>query len=62
LRQTRCAKKIPKIVLKTRLKTKESQGIFSVSGIFIEDYLKSLTCWEKSKNRFGLGASKLSKN
>jgi hypothetical protein len=27
--------------------------IFSGSGIFIEDYLRNLTCWEKSKNRFG---------
>jgi hypothetical protein len=25
-----------------------------VSGIFIEDYLRNLTCWEKSTNRFGL--------
>jgi hypothetical protein len=31
---------------------------FSVSGIFIEEYLRSLTCWEKSKNRFGLSAPK----
>jgi hypothetical protein len=37
-------------------------GIFSVSGILIEDYLKNLTRWEKSKNRFGLNAPKLSKN
>jgi hypothetical protein len=26
------------------------EGIKSVSGIFIEDYLRNLTCWEKSKN------------
>jgi hypothetical protein len=38
------------------------EEIFSVSGIFIEDYLKNLKCWEKSNNRFGLSASKLSKN
>jgi hypothetical protein len=25
-------------------------GIFSVSGKFIEDYSRNLTCWEKSKN------------
>jgi hypothetical protein len=37
-------------------------AIFSVSGIFIEDYLRNLTCWKKSKNRFGLSAPKLSKN
>jgi hypothetical protein len=28
------------------------EGIFSVSGIFIEHYLMNLTFWEKSKNRF----------
>jgi hypothetical protein len=38
------------------------EGIFSVSGIFIENYLRNLTCWEKSKNRFGLSEPKLSKN
>jgi hypothetical protein len=26
------------------------EGIFSVSEIFIEDYLRNLTSWEKSKN------------
>jgi hypothetical protein len=38
------------------------EGIFNVFGIFIEDYLKNLTCWKKSPNRFGLSAPKLSKN
>jgi hypothetical protein len=38
------------------------EGIFSVSGKFIEDYLISLTCWEKSKNRFELSVPTLSKN
>jgi hypothetical protein len=28
----------------------------------IEDYLRTLMCWEKSKNRFELSAAKLSKN
>jgi hypothetical protein len=79
LRQFRSAKKIPKTVLKTRLKTKETtytlvflkylvvsfqrplnKGILSVFGRFFEDYLiRNLTCWEKSKNRFRLSASKL---
>jgi hypothetical protein len=36
-----------------------NKGIFSVSGIFIEDYLTNLNGWEKSKNRFGLSAPKL---
>jgi hypothetical protein len=80
LRQTRCAKNIPKAVLKTRLTTKEttytlvfvkylvvsfpslSKKEFGVSGIFIEDYLRNLTCWEKSKNKFGLSTPKSSKN
>jgi hypothetical protein len=77
LRQTRRVKKIPKTVLKTRLKTKDfgfrkipcgvfakplNKGIFSDFGRFIEDYLRNLTCWEKLKNRFGLSATKLSKN
>jgi hypothetical protein len=55
-RQTRGAKKIPKTVLKTN-----NKGILSVFGRFIEDYLISLTCKEKSYNRFGLSARKLSK-
>jgi hypothetical protein len=38
------------------------EGIFSVSGILIEDFLRNLKCWEKIKNRFGLNAPKLSKN
>jgi hypothetical protein len=38
------------------------ENIFNVSGIFNEDYLRSLTFWEKSKNRFGLSTLKLSKN
>jgi hypothetical protein len=36
--------------------------IFSVFGRFIEDYIRILTFWEKSKNRFGLSAPKLTKN
>jgi hypothetical protein len=32
------------------------RSISSVFGRFIEDYLKNLTCWEKSINRFGLYA------
>jgi hypothetical protein len=39
-----------------------NKGIFSVFGRFIEDYLRSLTSWEKSKNKFGLSALKLSEN
>jgi hypothetical protein len=39
-----------------------NKGIWSVFGRFIEDYLRNLTCWEKSKNRFGFSAPKLSKN
>jgi hypothetical protein len=35
-----------------------NQGIFSLFGRFIEEYLSNLTCWKK----FGLGALKLSKN
>jgi hypothetical protein len=64
LRQTRDDKKIPKTILKTESKLKKplKQGIFRVSGIFIEDYLRNLTCWEKSKYRFGINAPKLSKN
>jgi hypothetical protein len=77
LRQTRGAKKILRTVLKTGLKTKKKlvyfgfreircglflKGIFSVFGRFIEEYLRNLTCWEKSKHRFGLSTSKLSKN
>jgi hypothetical protein len=61
-------KNISKTVLKTRLKTKETtlfvkyivafflslnKGIFSVFRRFIEDYLRTLMCWEKSKNRIG---------
>jgi hypothetical protein len=37
------------------------EGIFSVFGRYIEDYLRNLTCWEKSKNRFGLSATKLTR-
>jgi hypothetical protein len=29
---------------------------------FKSDYLKTLTCWKKSKNRFELSAQKLTKN
>jgi hypothetical protein len=70
LRQTRGDKKIPKTVLKTILKIKKKHIYFNfvkylvvscVSEIFIEDYLRNLTCWEKSKIRFELSASKLSK-
>jgi hypothetical protein len=32
------------------------KGIFSVFGRFIDDYLRNLTCWEKSEIRFGLCA------
>jgi hypothetical protein len=39
-----------------------NKGIFSVFGRFIENYLRNLTCWEKSTHRFGRSASKLSKN
>jgi hypothetical protein len=39
--------------LKTRLKPEES-------GRFFQDYLRNLTCWEKSKNSSGLSAPKLS--
>jgi hypothetical protein len=39
-----------------------NKDILSVFGRFIEDYLRNLKCWEKSKNRFGLSAPKLSKN
>jgi hypothetical protein len=39
-----------------------NKGIFSVFGRFIEDYLRNLTCWKKSKNRFGLNTPKLNKN
>jgi hypothetical protein len=52
--------------LKTRGETKETkplkEGILSVSGIFIEDYLRNLTCWEKFENRDALSAPKLRKN
>jgi hypothetical protein len=34
------------------------ERIFSVSGLLIKDYLRNLTCWKISKNRFGLSASK----
>jgi hypothetical protein len=61
--RTRGAKNIPKTVLKTRLKMKETtytlvfvkclwslseanKAMFSVFGIFIDDYLRNLTCWE----------------
>jgi hypothetical protein len=37
-------------------------GHFSVFRRKIENYLRNLIYWEKSKNRFGLGAPKLSKN
>jgi hypothetical protein len=36
-----------------------NKGILSVFGRFIEDYLRNLTWWEKSKNRFGFSALKL---
>jgi hypothetical protein len=36
-----------------------AQTIYSVFGRYIEDYIKNLTCWKKSKNRFGLNAPKL---
>jgi hypothetical protein len=78
LRQTGRAKNIPKTVSKTQNQRNHvhitfvkyrvvspkplKEAIFSVSGIFIEKYLKSLTCCEKSKNRFGLNAPTLSKN
>jgi hypothetical protein len=39
-----------------------NKGIFSVFGRFIEDYLRNLMCWENSKNRFGISASKLSRD
>jgi hypothetical protein len=54
-------KRFQKQVLKARLETKEtaynfrkipcghSKGIFSDFGRFFEDYLRNLTCWEKSK-------------
>jgi hypothetical protein len=70
LRQIRGAKKNSETVLKTRLKIKETtyslffvkylvaKDIFSIFGIFIEVYLRNLTCWEKSKNGFGLSAQK----
>jgi hypothetical protein len=59
----RSDKNIPKTFLKTRHKIflklpcclfskPLEEGIFSVSGIFIEDYLRSLTCREKFKNRY----------
>jgi hypothetical protein len=34
------------------------EGIFRVPEIFIEDYLRNLTCRENSKNRFGLSEKK----
>jgi hypothetical protein len=68
LRQTRCARKIPKPVLKTTLITKETtyyldfgeyfvvsfwshsiRAFFSALGRFIEDLLRNLTFWEKTK-------------
>jgi hypothetical protein len=51
-----CFRKIPCGLFPKPLK----EGIFSVSEIFIEDYLSNLTCW--SKNRFELSAPKLSKS
>jgi hypothetical protein len=51
LRQTRCAKNIKKQFWKLDSKTKKlttpkplKEGIFSVSGIFIKNYLRNLTC------------------
>jgi hypothetical protein len=33
-----------------------NKGMSSVFERFIEEYLRNLTCWEKSENRFGLSA------
>jgi hypothetical protein len=38
------------------------KSIFSVFGRFIEEYLRSLTGWGNSKNRFELSIPKSSKN
>jgi hypothetical protein len=38
------------------------RGIFSVSGIWIEDYLRNLTWRERFENRFGLSTPKLRQN
>jgi hypothetical protein len=38
-----------------------NKDIFSVFGRLNEEYLRNLTCWEKSENRFGLNAPKLTK-
>jgi hypothetical protein len=38
-----------------------NRGIFSVIERFIEDYLRNLTCWQNSKNRFRISAPKLIK-
>jgi hypothetical protein len=37
------------------------KGIFSVFERFIEDYLRNLTCWEKSKNKIGLSATSMNR-
>jgi hypothetical protein len=65
LGKTRCARKIPKPVLETTLISKETtyildfrkyfvesfwiHSIRTFSVLFIENYLKNLTCWEKTK-------------
>jgi hypothetical protein len=39
-----------------------NKDILNVFGKFIEDYLRNLTCWENSKNRFVISTPKLNKN
>jgi hypothetical protein len=67
LRRTRGDKKNSKNIFENQTQNQRNHlyfdfkkylvDIFSVSGIFIEDYVGSLTSWEKFKNRFGIGLS-----
>jgi hypothetical protein len=65
LRQTRCVGMIPKPGLETKLITKETtytldfgKHIFVSFRRFIEDYLRNLTCWDKTKYGFGINSRK----
>jgi hypothetical protein len=39
-----------------------NKDMFSVFGRFIKDYLRNLTCWEKSKHTVAISCSKSIKN